>query len=126
MTQEQDLTGLVKAVKEFNKELENQKEVVQCLRDTMHTIHLSFAGGLDKQYKKVMELCEDIERLKRENRREATRKDFDLDSIELGTPEKGGRVKIYINSRQYPEDREQIDATIEAMEYLKKKMEVEE
>lgn len=126
MTREQDLTGLVKAVKDFNKELEAQKGTIEILRDMQHTVHLSLASRLDDHYYKIKEIGRDLAMLRQQNSREATRKDFDLDSIELGTPEEGGRVKIYINSRQSQGNESgQIDATIEAMEYLKKKLDRE-
>jgi len=80
---------------------------------------------------KIGDLKNEIEVLEGENRelREtirylSDRKNNDLDSIELGAPSKGGRVKVYFNSRaESVLIKEQIDEALAAMGYIKAKTE---
>lgn len=82
---------------------------------------------------KIGDLREEIPQLEEENhelreqiRYLSDRKNNDLDSIEFGAPSKGGRVKVYINTKGPAEwNSIQVDEAVGTLDYLKKKMEVE-
>jgi hypothetical protein len=53
-------------------------------------------------------------------------KDNRPDSITIGTPSKGGEIKVYFNARDNIEQTEKlIDATINARKYMQKQLGME-
>jgi len=94
---------------------------------SIRTAIIALVHVVDKHSKMLKKMNERMKQLERQIPEREARKDNDLDSIEYSAPSKNGRVKIYFDSRRTEEERkEQIDTTIEMLEYLKKKMEGEE
>jgi len=48
------------------------------------------------------------------------------DSLEIGTPSKGGTMKLYVNFANEKETNSRIDAAVKAREYANKKLNGEE
>ena len=79
---------------------------------------------VDHHSKEIRKMWKEIATLKERAIERDSRKENDVDSIEYGAPSRSGRVKIYINTKEIArEGQGQIDAALEALKYLKRKME---
>ncbi len=73
----------------------------------------------------IKELEDENRELREKIRLLSDRKNNDLDSIEIGAASKGGKIKVYFNSRdESSKTKERIDEALAALEYMKAKMEV--
>ena len=127
MTSKDEAVVEITTMEDIKRDLDKLRGTVDILRDQMNTIHVAFAARLDEFTKKLREQEFEIAQMREIGIKRDSRKDNDLDSVEYGTPGEGGRVEIYINTKEIArEGQGQIDAALEALEYLKKKMEGEE
>ena len=82
---------------EVKKEIEKLEDRIETIREIVDTVNIAFAGRLDEMTKEMREMKSDIQALKTWNG--SSRKDNDLDSIEVGNS-KLGKVKIYYNRKE--------------------------
>lgn len=59
----------------------------------------------------------------REEVKELIKGNLFQDSLEIGTPSKGGAIKLYANFANEKETNSRIDAAIKAKNYMNKKLE---
>ncbi len=62
----------------------------------------------------------------REEIKELIKGNLFQDSLDIGTPSKGGAIKLYVNFANEKETESRIDAAIKAREYANKKLNGEE
>ena len=82
--------------KNFAVRLDSIEERFEVLKGILETTNLTFASRFDEITKEIREIRNDIQMLKEGN---SSRKDNDLDSIEVGNS-KLGKVKIYYNRKE--------------------------
>ena len=79
----------------FAVRLDSIEERFEVLKGILETTNLTFAGRLDEITKEIREIRNDIQMLKEGN---SSRKDNDLDSIEVGNGTR--KVKVYFNRKE--------------------------
>ena len=73
----------------------------------------------------IKELEDENRELRETIRYLSDRKNNDLDSVELGAASKGGKIKVYFNSRdESSKTKAKIDGALAVLEYMKAGMEV--
>ena len=108
---------------EIKKEIEELEDRIERIREIVDTVNVAFAGRLDEITKEMREMKSDIQALKTWNG--SSRKDNDLDSIEVGNGTR--KVKVYFNRKEDPlvYVKQDLENTWSLVQDILRKMEAE-